>query len=38
VDPALVGGAYARVGDRIVDRSVRTLLEAVAHQLYEVSV
>ncbi len=38
VDPSLVGGAYARVGDRIVDRSVRSLLEAVAHQLYEVSV
>ena len=38
VDPALVGGAYARVGDRIVDRSVKSLLEAVAHQLYEVSV
>jgi F-type H+-transporting ATPase subunit delta len=38
VDPSLVGGAYARVGDRIVDRSVRTLLEAVAAQLYEVSV
>ena len=38
VDPELVGGAYARVGDRVVDRSVRSLLEAVAHQLYEVSV
>lgn len=38
VDPALVGGAYARIGDRIVDRSVKTLLEAVAHQLYDVSV
>jgi F-type H+-transporting ATPase subunit delta len=38
VDPELVGGAYARVGDRIVDRTVRSLLEAVAHQLYEVSV
>ena len=38
VDPALVGGAYARVGDRIVDRSVKSLLEAVAHQLFEVSV
>ena len=38
VNPDLVGGAYARVGDRIVDRSVKSLLEAVAHQLYEVSV
>ena len=38
VDPAILGGAYVRIGDRVVDRSVRTLLEAVAHQLYEVSV
>jgi F-type H+-transporting ATPase subunit delta len=38
VDPALLGGALARIGDRVVDRSVRTLLEAVEHQLREVSV
>jgi len=38
VDPALVGGAYVRLGDRIVDRSVKAMLESVAHQLAEVSV
>ena len=38
VDPALVGGAYVRIGDRIVDRSVKTLLETIANRLYEVSV
>jgi F-type H+-transporting ATPase subunit delta len=38
LDPALLGGAYVRIGDRVVDRSVKTLLEAIAHQLYEVSV
>lgn len=38
VDGALLGGALVRIGDRVVDRSVRTLLEAVEHQLREVSV
>lgn len=38
VDPALVGGAYVRIGDRIVDRSVTTLLQTIAHKLFEVSV
>ena len=38
VDASLVGGAYVRIGDRVIDRSVKTLLEAIAHQLYEVSV
>lgn len=38
VDAALVGGAYVRIGDRVIDRSVKTLLEAIANQLYEVSV
>ena len=38
VDPALVGGAYVRIGDRVVDRSVTTLLQAIANKLYEVSV
>jgi F-type H+-transporting ATPase subunit delta len=38
VDPSIVGGAYVRIGDRIIDRSVTTLLESIAHQLYEVSV
>ena len=38
VDPSLVGGAYVRIGDRIIDRSVKTLLETISHQLYDVSV
>jgi F0F1-type ATP synthase delta subunit len=32
-----VGGALVRLGDRVIDRSVRTLLEAITHQLQEVS-
>jgi F-type H+-transporting ATPase subunit delta len=38
LDPSLLGGAYVRIGDRVVDRSVKTLLESIAQQLYEVSV
>ena len=38
VDASLVGGAYVRICDRVIDRSVKTLLEAIANQLYEVSV
>ena len=38
VDASLVGGAYVRIGDRVIDRSVKTLLQSLAHQLYEVSV
>ncbi len=38
VDPALVGGALVRIGDRVIDRSVRTLLEQIGRQLSEVSV
>ena len=38
VDPALVGGAYVRIGDRVIDRSIKSLLATLAHQLYEVSV
>ena len=38
VDPTLVGGAYVRIGDRIVDRSVTTLLQTIANKLYDVSV
>lgn len=38
VDPTLLGGALVRMGDRVIDRSVRTLLEAITHQLQEVSV
>ena len=35
VDPQLIGGALVRIGDRVIDRSVRTLLGAVAAQLHE---
>ncbi len=38
VDPALLGGALVRIGDRVIDRSVKTLLEAIATQLSEASV
>lgn len=38
LEPELLGGAYVRIGDRVVDRSVKTLLESIAHQLYETSV
>lgn len=38
VDASLVGGAYVRIGDRVIDRSVKSLLASLAHQLYEVSV
>jgi F-type H+-transporting ATPase subunit delta len=38
VDPTVLGGALVRIGDRVVDRTVRTLLEAIGHQLHEASV
>ena len=38
VDAGLVGGALVRIGDRVIDRSVRTLLEQLGRQLAEVSV
>ena len=38
VDASLVGGAYVRIGDRVIDRSVKSLLTSLANQLYEVSV
>jgi F-type H+-transporting ATPase subunit delta len=38
LDPTLLGGAYVRIGDHVVDRSVKAMLEAIAHQLYEVHV
>jgi F-type H+-transporting ATPase subunit delta len=38
IDPTLLGGAYVRIGDRVVDRSVKTMLEAVSNQLYAVHV
>jgi F-type H+-transporting ATPase subunit delta len=38
VDVSLLGGALVRIGDRVVDRSVRTLLDAIGSQLYGTSV
>jgi len=38
IDADLLGGALVRIGDHLVDRSVRTLLDRVSQQLSEVSV
>jgi len=38
VEPAVMGGAMVRIGDRVVDRTVRTLLDSIGAQLREVSV
>lgn len=35
VDAALLGGALVRIGDRVVDRSVRTMLDTIGAQLQE---
>ena len=38
VDPRLLGGAMVRIGDHVIDRSVRSLLDAIEQQLMDVSV
>jgi F-type H+-transporting ATPase subunit delta len=38
VEPAVLGGVYVRIGDRVIDRTVKTLLERIEHQLMETSV
>jgi F-type H+-transporting ATPase subunit delta len=38
VDDRLIAGALVRIGDRVIDRSARTLLEQIEHQLAQVSV
>lgn len=38
VDSRLLGGALVRIGDRVIDRSVRSLLDAVEQRLLETSV
>ena len=38
VDPELIGGALVRIGDRVIDRSARTLLRAMAERLQHTSV
>ena len=36
VDPALIGGMVIRIGDRVVDSSIRTKLENISRQLYQI--
>lgn len=36
VDPALIGGMVIRIGDRVVDSSIRTKLESISRQLYQI--
>jgi F-type H+-transporting ATPase subunit delta len=38
IEPAVLGGALVRIGDRVVDRTVRTLLDSLGEQLREVRV
>jgi F-type H+-transporting ATPase subunit delta len=38
LDERLIGGALVRIGDRLVDRSVRNLLSAIERQLMEATV
>jgi F-type H+-transporting ATPase subunit delta len=38
VDSRLVGGALARLGDHVMDRSVRSLLDSIEQRLLETSV
>lgn len=38
VDPAVLGGALVRIGDHVVDRTVRTLLDSIAAHLHEANV
>ena len=38
VDPELLGGALVRIGDRVIDRSARTLLRAMAERLHHTRV
>ena len=38
VEPRLLGGAKVRIGDRVMDRSVRSLLDSLRRQLNQVSV
>jgi F-type H+-transporting ATPase subunit delta len=38
VDAEVLGGALVRIGDRVIDRTVRTLLDAMGQQLSEANV
>ncbi len=35
-DPALIGGIVIRIGDRVVDNSIRTRLDNLSRQLYQI--
>ena len=37
VDAALIGGMYVRIGDRVIDHSVRGLLASLQDRLFETS-
>jgi F-type H+-transporting ATPase subunit delta len=37
VDPELIGGLYVRIGDRIIDYSVKGLLQSLQGRLFETS-
>lgn len=36
VDPSLIGGMVIRIGDRVVDSSIKTRLENMSRQLYQI--
>ena len=38
VDADVLGGALVRIGDRVIDRTVRTLLDSISKKLYEARV
>jgi F-type H+-transporting ATPase subunit delta len=38
VDPRVLGGVHVRLGDRVIDRTVKTLLERIEQQLLETPV
>ena len=37
VDPALIGGLVIRIGDQVVDSSIRTKLDGLKRELNKVS-
>ena len=36
IDPSLIGGMQIRIGDRVVDSSVKTRLNDLAHSLSQI--
>ena len=36
VDPSIIGGMIIRVGDRVVDSSIRTKLDSLTKQLLQI--